>query len=70
MAKGNNEPKKEKQPRDFSKAVTVVKVIALFVLALASLQMAGMLQISDFFAKVLGYALMVVTLYFALSSVK
>lgn len=70
MAKGNNEPKKEKQPRDFSKAVTVVKVIALFVLGLASLQMAGMLAISDMFAKVLGYALMVVTLYFALSSVK
>lgn len=70
MAKGNNEPKKEKQPRDFSKAVTVVKVIALFVLGLASLQMAGMLAISDLFAKVLGYALMVVTLYFALSSVK
>lgn len=70
MAKEGKNTNTEKQPRDFSKAVTVVKVVALFVLGLASLQMAGMLAISDLFAKVLGYALMVVTVYFALSSVK
>lgn len=71
MAKeGKNQNKTEKQPRDFSKAVTVLKVVALFVLILTSLYMAGMLTVSVAVVKVLGYCLMAVTIYFALSSVK
>lgn len=73
MAKNNDKAKAEKQPkapRDYSKAVIVVKVLVLFVLGLTSLFMAGMLQISAEFAKVLGYGIMAVTVYFALSSVK
>lgn len=70
--KGNNDKatKAPKQPRDYSKAVTVLKVVVLFVLGLTSLYMAGMLEISVAMVKVLGYAVMAVTLYFALSSVK
>lgn len=68
--KTTNEAKAPKQPKDFSKAVTVIKVIALFILGMASLYMAGMLQVSEVMAQVLGYGLMVVTLYFALSVVK
>lgn len=69
MAK-NEQTNTTKQPKDFSKAVTVVKVIALFILILAALYMVGMLAISAAFAKVLGYGLMVATIYFALSVVK
>lgn len=68
--KTNNEAKAPKQPKDFSKAVIVVKVAALFIMGLASLYMAGMLEAGTMFAQVLGYGLMVVTLYFALSVVK
>lgn len=71
MAKNNKTNSTEpKAPKDFSKAVTVVKVIALFVLGLTSLYMAGMLNVSAAMVQVLGYGLMVVTLYFALSVVK
>lgn len=73
MAKNNkptNEAKAPKTPRDYSKAVVVVKVIALVVLGMASLYMAGMLTISAAMVQVLGYGLMAVTIYFMLSSVK
>lgn len=66
----NQNNKTPKQPRDYSKAVVVVKVLVLFILGLTSLFMAGMLEISAEFAKVLGYGIMAVTVYFALSSVK
>ena len=68
--KTNNEAKAPKQPKDFSKAVIVIKVTALFIMGLAALYMAGMLQVSEMFTQVLGYGLMVVTFYFALSVVK
>jgi hypothetical protein len=68
--KTNNEAKAPKQPKDFSKAVVVVKVIALFTMGLAALFMVGMLEVGQLFVQVLGYGLMVVTLYFALSVVK
>lgn len=70
MGKNNKTEKPEKMPRDFSKAVTVIKVAALFTMLLAALFMVGMLVVPAAFVKVLGYALMVVTLYFALSIVK
>ena len=72
MAKKNNsnEAKAPKQPKDFSKVVVIVKVMALLIMGLASLRMAGMLQVGEMFSQVLGYGLMVVTLYFALSVVK
>lgn len=70
MAKNDKTTKTPKQPKDFSKAVTVVKVIALFILILAALYMVGMLTIGAALAQVLGYGLMVVTIYFALSIVK
>lgn len=74
MAKNNDKAAKAdkapKQPRDYSKAVTLVKVLVLFVLIMTSLYMAGMLQISAAVAQLLGYGLMAVTVYFALSSVK
>ena len=66
----NEKTKKDKAPRDHSKAVVVVKVIALFTMILASLFMVGMLEVGQLFVQVLGYGLMVVTLYFALSIVK
>lgn len=68
--KTNTEAKAPKQPKDFSKAVVVIKVIALFTMLLAALFMVGMLVVPAAFIKVLGYGLMVVTLYFALSVVK
>jgi hypothetical protein len=60
--------KNEQNKKD--KAVIVVKVIGLAVLMLSALFMVGMLNIGDLFAQVLGYGLMVVTIYFALSVVK
>lgn len=70
MAKNNKTNNEAKAPKDFSKAVTVIKVVALFTMLLAALFMVGMLVVPAAFVKVLGYALMVVTLYFALSIVK
>lgn len=70
MAKNDNTNKADKQPKDLSKAVVVVKVIGLFILALSALYMVGMLNAGELFAQVLGYGLMVVTVYFALSVVK
>lgn len=70
MAKNNTTDKGEKQPKDFSKLVTVVKVVALFILLLAALYMVGMLTVGAVFVKVLGYGVMAVTIYFALSVVK
>lgn len=52
------------------KAVVIVKVLALAIMALGSLYLTGLLNVSDVVAQVLGYGLMVVTLYFALSVVK
>lgn len=63
MAKNNDTTKKDK-------AVVVVKVAALATMALASLYMTGLLNVGDIVAHVLGYGLMIVTLYFALSIVK
>lgn len=70
MAKNDKTQTEAKAPKDFSKAVIVVKVIALFTMALAALFMVGMLEVGQLFVQVLGYGLMVVTLYFALSVVK
>lgn len=70
MAKNNKTNNEAKAPKDFSKAVTVIKVIALFTMLLAALYMVGMLVIAAVLIKVLGYALMVVAIYFALSIVK
>jgi len=70
MANNDKKQKVAKEPKDFSKAVIIVKVIALFTMGLASLYMAGMLDVSTVFAQALGYGLMVVTAYFALSVVK
>lgn len=70
MGKNNKTQTTEKAPRDYSKAVTVVKVVALFTMLLAALFMVGMLVVPAMFVEVLGYALMVVAIYFALSIVK
>lgn len=73
MAKNNDKAqadKKIKTPRDYSKTVVLIKVVVLFVLMFTSLYMAGMLQISQMFVQWLGYGVMAVTIYFALSSVK
>lgn len=70
MAKNDKTNNEAKAPKDFSKAVIVVKVIALFTMGLAALFMVGMLEVGQLFVQVLGYGLMVVTLYFALSVVK
>lgn len=64
MANKNNEMTKRE------KAAVVVKVLALAVMALAALKLTGLLNVGDVVASVLGYGLMVVTLYFALSVVK
>lgn len=68
--KNTNEAKAPKQPKDFSKAAVAIKVTALAFMALGSLYLTGLLNVSDLVAHVLGYGLMVVTLYFALSIVK
>ncbi len=52
------------------KAVVVVKVLALAIMALAALKLTGLLMVGDTVANVLGYGLTVVTVYFALSIVK
>lgn len=70
MAKKDKTQTEGKQPKDLSKAVVVVKVVGLFILALSALYMTGMLNAGELFAQVLGYGLMVVTVYFALSVVK